>query len=79
GVVLAYTMGILFVIGEFIVGLLCVVPAGFLDDNSRLKRDTIMWIVFSGMLGAGLVLYLAIQSEAHLDHILLGDMVGISL
>ncbi|MBQ5208616.1 metal ABC transporter permease, partial [Klebsiella pneumoniae] len=52
---------------------------GFLDDNSRLKRDTIMGIVFSVMFGAGLVLYVAIQSDVHLDHILFGDMLGISL
>ena len=40
---------------------------------------TIMGIVFSGMFGAGLVLYVSIQSEVHLDHILFGDMLGISL
>ncbi len=79
GVVLAYIIGIPFAIGAFIAGLLCAVTTGFLDDNSRLKRDTIMGIVFSGMFGAGLVLYVAIQSDVHLDHILFGDMLGISL
>lgn len=38
-----------------------------------------MGIVFSGMFGAGLVLYVSIQSEVHLDHILFGDMLGVSL
>ncbi len=76
GVVLAYIIGIPFAIGAFIAGLLCAVTTGFLDDNSRLKRDTIMGIVFSGMFGAGLVLYVAIQSDVHLDHILFGDMLG---
>lgn len=61
GVVLAYIIGIPFAIGAFIAGLLCAVTTGFLDDNSRLKRDTIMGIVFSGMFGAGLVLYVAIS------------------
>ena len=79
GVVLAYIIGIPFAIGAFIAGLLCAVTTGFLDDNSRLKRDTIMGIVVSGMFGAGLVLYVAIQSDVHLDHILFGDMLGISL
>lgn len=79
GVVLAYIIGIPFAIGAFIAGLLCAVTTYFLDDNSRLKRDTIMGIVFSGMFGAGLVLYVAIQSDVHLDHILFGDMLGISL
>ena len=71
GVVLAYIIGIPFAIGAFIAGLLCAVTTGF--------RDTIMGIVFSGMFGAGLVLYVAIQSDVHLDHILFGDMLGISL
>ncbi|MDU1432220.1 MAG: metal ABC transporter permease [Citrobacter freundii] len=32
-----------------------------------------------GAFVAGLVLYVSIQSEVHLDHILFGDMLGISL
>jgi ABC-type Mn2+/Zn2+ transport system permease subunit len=71
-------LGIPFAIGAFVAGLFCAIATGYLDDNSRIKRDTIMGIVFSGMFGAGLVLYVAIQSEVHLDHILFGDMLGIS-
>ncbi|EPA1381794.1 iron/manganese ABC transporter permease subunit SitD [Raoultella ornithinolytica] len=78
GVVVAYIAGIPFAIGAFVAGLFCAIATGYLDDNSRIKRDTIMGIVFSGMFGAGLVLYVAIQSEVHLDHILFGDMLGIS-
>lgn len=37
-----------------------------------------MGVVFSGMFGLGLVLYVKIQSDVHLDHILFGDMLGIS-
>lgn len=79
GIVLAYIIGLPLAIGAFIAGLFCAVATGYLDDNSRIKRDTIMGIVFSGMFGAGLVLYVSIQSEVHLDHILFGDMLGISL
>ena len=56
GVVVAYILGIPFAIGAFIAGLFCAIATGYLDDNSRIKRDTIMGIVFSGMFGAGLVL-----------------------
>ncbi|MEG0261599.1 iron/manganese ABC transporter permease subunit SitD [Citrobacter freundii] len=79
GIVLAYIAGIPLAIGAFIAGLFCAVATGYLDDNSRIKRDTLMGIVFSGMFGAGLVLYVSIQSEIHLDHILFGDMLGVSL
>ena len=78
GIVLAWIAGIPLAIGAFIAGLFCAVATGYLDDNSRIKRDTLMGIVFSGMFGAGLVLYVAIQSEVHLDHILFGDMLGVS-
>lgn len=79
GIVLAWIAGIPLAIGAFIAGLFCAVATGYLDDNSRIKRDTIMGIVFSGMFGAGLVLYVSIQSEVHLDHILFGDILGVSL
>ncbi|EOI1398506.1 iron/manganese ABC transporter permease subunit SitD [Citrobacter freundii] len=78
GIVLAYIAGIPLAIGAFVAGLFCAIATGYLDDNSRIKRDTIMGIVFSGMFGAGLVLYVSIQSEVHLDHILFGDMLGVS-
>lgn len=79
GVVLAYIAGIPLAIGAFIAGMFCAVATGYLKDNSRIKQDTVMGIVFAGMFGAGLVLYVKIQSEVHLDHILFGDMLGISL
>ena len=78
GIVLAWIAGIPLAIGAFIAGLFCAMATGYLDDNSRIKRDTLMGIVFSGMFGAGLVLYVSIQSEVHLDHILFGDMLGVS-
>ena len=77
GVVIAYMIGIPYAIGAFVAGLFSAIATGFLKDNSRIKQDTVMGIVFSGMFGLGLVLYLEIQSDVHLDHILFGDMLGI--
>jgi manganese/iron transport system permease protein len=77
GVVLAYIIGIPYAIGAFAAGLFSAVATGFLKDNSRIKQDTVMGIVFSGMFALGLVLYLEIQSDVHLDHILFGDMLGV--
>ncbi|PDV87611.1 hypothetical protein CO652_14825 [Rhizobium sp. H4] len=77
GVVIAYIAGFPLAIGAFAAGMVCALATGFLKDNSRIKQDTVMGIVFSGMFGFGLVLYVKIQSEVHLDHILFGDMLGI--
>jgi manganese/iron transport system permease protein len=77
GVVIAYMVGIPFAVGAFIAGMFSAVATGFLADNSRIKQDTVMGIVFSGMFGLGLVLYVKVQSDVHLDHILFGDMLGV--
>ncbi|MBP1860142.1 metal ABC transporter permease [Rhizobium herbae] len=77
GVVIAYIVGFPFAVGAFAAGMFCAVATGFLKDNSRIKQDTVMGVVFSGMFGLGLVLYVKIQSDVHLDHILFGDMLGV--
>ncbi|WDY60044.1 metal ABC transporter permease [Pseudomonas sp. PSKL.D1] len=78
GVVIAYIVNIPYAIGAFVAGMFCAVSTGFLKQNSRIKQDTVMGIVYSGMFGLGLVLYLKIESDVHLDHILFGDILGIS-
>ncbi len=77
GVVIAYIAGIPLAIGAFIAGLVCALLTGFIKENSRIKEDTVLGIVFSGMFGLGLVLYVQVQSSVHLDHILFGDMLGL--
>jgi len=77
GVVLAYIFNFPFVIGAFVAGLFCAVATGFLQNNSRVKQDTIMGIVFSGMFASGLVLFTQIRSDVHLDHILFGHLLGV--
>lgn len=78
GVVLAYAIGIPYVAGAFVAGMFCALATGFLKENSRIKQDTVMGVVFSGMFGLGLVLYVEIQPDVHLDHILFGDMLGVA-
>ena len=78
GVVVAYIIGIPLALGAFVAGMTCVVGIGYLKENSRVKEDTIMGVVFSGMFGLGLLLYTKIQTEVHLDHILFGDMLGVT-
>ncbi len=78
GVVLAYILGLPLAAGAFAAGMTCALATGFLDRNSRLKQDTVMGVVFSGMFGLGLVMYVAIQTEVHLDHILFGNILGLT-
>ncbi|MDJ0612876.1 MAG: metal ABC transporter permease [Rhizobiaceae bacterium] len=77
GIVLAYVFGIPLLIGAFMAGMACAVASGYLADNSRVKQDTVMGVVFSGMFALGIVLYVSLETNAHLDHILFGNMLGI--
>ena len=78
GVILAYLLGFPYIIGAFIAGMLCATTTGFISENSRLKEDTVMGVVFSSMFALGIVMMSKIESEVHLDHILFGDILGIT-
>jgi manganese/iron transport system permease protein len=77
GVVLAYIVNLPLALGAFAAGMACALATGFLKENSRIKQDTVMGVVFSGMFGLGMVLYVKIETDVHLDHILFGDMLGV--
>ena len=79
GVVLAYIAGLPLGIGAFGAGMLCALSVGFLRENSRIKEDTVMGVVFAGLFGLGIVLYTSIQTDVHLDHILFGDILGVGI
>ena len=77
GIVTAYLLNIPLIIGAFCAGMICALLTGFLKENSRIKQDTVMGIVFSGMFGLGVVMYTKISTDVHLDHILFGNMLGV--
>ncbi len=78
GLAIAYVINIPLAIGAFIAGLFCAVFTGFLKENSRIKEDAIMGIVFSGMFALGLVLLTKIETDVHLLHVLFGNILGIT-
>ena len=77
GVVLAYLAGLPLIVGAFAAGMTCALLTGYLSAHSRVKQDTVLGIVFSGMFGIGLVLFVAIPTDQHLDHILFGNVLGV--
>ena len=78
GVVLAYIAGIPLALGAFASGLFCALATGWIKANSRIKEDTVMGVVFTGLFAFGLVLFSRTPSDLHLDHILFGNILGIS-
>lgn len=79
GIVLAYIAGLPLAIGAFVSGLVCAIGTGFIKQNSRIKEDTVMGVVFTGMFAVGLVLFSRTPSDMHLDHILVGNILGITV
>ncbi|HWM32398.1 MAG TPA: metal ABC transporter permease [Methyloceanibacter sp.] len=78
GIVIAYAIGLPLALGAFAAGLSCALFTGYLKENSRVKEDTVMAIVFSGMFGLGLVLFTKIETDQHLLHILFGNVLGVT-
>lgn len=77
GIVLAYIVGLPLSVGAFAAGLFCAGATGFIKSNSRVKEDTVMGIVFTGLFGLGLVLFTKVKTDVHLNHILFGSLLGI--
>jgi manganese/iron transport system permease protein len=78
GIVIAHVLALPLAIGAFVAGLACALFTGYLKENSRIKEDTVMGIVFSGMFGFGLVLFTKVETDQHLNHILFGNVLGVT-
>lgn len=77
GIVLAYIAGLPLAVGAFGAGLLCAVATGWIRNNSRIKEDTIMGVVFTGLFALGLVMFTKVRTDVHLNHVLFGSLLGI--
>lgn len=78
GVVLAYVMNIPLAIGAFVFGVGSVVAIGFIQSHTRVKEDTVIGLVFTGLFALGIVLVSKIKSTVDLGHILFGNVLGIA-
>ncbi|MDO9560886.1 MAG: metal ABC transporter permease, partial [Bradyrhizobium sp.] len=78
GIVLAHVLSLPLALGAFAAGLSCALLTGYLKENSRVKEDTVMGIVFSGMFGLGLVIFTKVDTDQHLMHILFGNVLGVT-
>jgi manganese/iron transport system permease protein len=78
GIVVAHVLSVPLVLGAFVAGLLCAVTIGYLKHNSRVREDAVMGVIFSGMFALGLVMMLKVNTEVHLNHVLFGNMLGVT-
>ncbi len=78
GVVLAYIVGAPFALGALIFGFLAVALIGTIRDTSRVKEDAAIGIVFTTLFALGLVLISVTPSHTDLNHIIFGNILGVS-
>lgn len=78
GIVIAYALRIPLAIGAIASGLFCAIVTGYIKNHSRVKEDTVMGVVFTGLFALGLVLFTKVKSDLHLDHILFGNILGLA-
>lgn len=78
GVVLAYVVGAPFAIGALVFGLLAVALIGLIRGTSRVKEDAAIGIVFTTLFALGLVLISVTPSQTDLNHIIFGNILGVS-
>lgn len=78
GVVLAYIVGAPFALGALVFGFLAVALIGLIRGTSRVKEDAAIGIVYTTLFAVGLVLISVTPSQTDLNHIVFGNVLGIS-
>jgi len=78
GVVLSYILGVPYAIGAVVFGFLAVALIGTVRDTSRVKEDAAIGIVFTTLFALGLVLISVTPSHVDLNHIIFGNLLGVS-
>ncbi|TPV52447.1 metal ABC transporter permease [Pseudarthrobacter phenanthrenivorans] len=78
GVVLAYIVGAPFALGALVFALIAVTLIGVVRNTSRVKEDAAIGIVFSSLFALGLVLISVTPSQTDLNHIIFGNLLGVS-
>jgi len=77
GVALSYMMGINYFYGAVTFGLMTAFGIGFITQNSRVKNDTSIGIVFSAFFAVGIILIGKANTSTDLTSILFGNVLSV--
>jgi manganese/iron transport system permease protein len=78
GIVLAHLLALPLALGAFAAGLSCALLTGYLKETSRLREDALLAVVFTGLMALGLVMFVKVDTDQHLTHILFGNVLGLT-
>lgn len=77
GIAVSYMLGINYIYGAVFTGLLTSVGIGFISQNSRVKNDSSIGIVFSSFFALGIILIAKAKSSIDLTSILFGNVLSV--
>ncbi|MFS1514071.1 metal ABC transporter permease [Chengkuizengella sp. SCS-71B] len=75
GVALSYVLGINFFFGAVVSGVLTTVGIGYISQNSRIKNDIAIGIMFTFAFAIGIIWVTLLKSSTDLYHILFGNLL----
>lgn len=77
GVAISFMLNISFFYGAVLAGVLTSLGIGYVNQNSRIKTDSSIGIVFTAFLAVGVLLMRYAQSGVKLDSILFGSLSSV--
>lgn len=77
GVAVSFMLGVSYFYGAVVFGVMTALGIGFISQNSRVKSDAAIGIVFSAFLALGIILVTEARSAADLMQILFGDILSV--
>lgn len=77
GVAISYMLGINYFYGAVVTGILTAIGIGVISQNSRVKSDASIGIVFSAMFALGVILVTKAQTAQDLTSILFGNVLAV--
>ncbi len=78
GVALSYLLGAPFAIGALLFALIAVGAIGVVRNTTIVKEDAAIGVVFTTLFALGVVLISKFPSQIDLNHILFGNLLGVS-
>lgn len=78
GVAISYMLGINFFVGAVVTGVLTAIGIGFVSQNSRIKNDTSIGIMFTFAFALGIILITMMRTSTDLYHILFGNVLVVN-
>src|SRR5699024_2629065 len=77
GVAISFMLGISYFYGAVLAGILTALGIGYVNQNSRIKSDSSIGIVFTAFLALGVILIRHAQSAIDLESILFGNVLSV--